>query len=188
MKLFTSKREKKLWICTFAVILAIYSTLTVTRPIASFLRSKGLIVPIFMAGMLLVLVAIVIHGLKVKIGKAEIVVWLGIIGVYLLVLIRMSIPEERTHLIEYSIVALFIHEALNERNKQTGNVPIPAILALIFTAILGAIDEGIQAFLPSRVFDPRDILFNTLAALMAIGGTVCLAWARKQIDKKRMKK
>jgi len=41
------------------------------------------------------------------------------------------------------------------------------------------LDEGIQALLPSRVFDPIDILFNALAGLMAVLASVALAWARR---------
>ncbi len=33
-------------------------------------------------------------------------------------------------------------------------------------------------FLPSRVFDPEDILFNVLAAVMAVAASVALGWAR----------
>ena len=40
------------------------------------------------------------------------------------------------------------------------------------------IDECIQAFIPSRVFDPEDILFNVLAAMMAVVSSVALSWAR----------
>ena len=32
--------------------------------------------------------------------------------------------------------------------------------------------QCIQAFLPSRVFDPRDILYNVVAAVMAVAAGV----------------
>jgi VanZ family protein len=96
-----------------------------------------------------------------------------------MVFVRMAIPEERTHLIEYGVVAVFIHEALIERNKQGRRVRFPALYAVLATALVGALDEGIQEILPSRVFDLRDILFNFLAGFMAVTGNLALRWARR---------
>jgi len=48
------------------------------------------------------------------------------------------------------------------------------------TAILGWLDEGIQAILPNRVYDVRDVGFNALAGLMAIAASLGLAWARRR--------
>jgi VanZ family protein len=47
------------------------------------------------------------------------------------------------------------------------------------------LDEFIQAFLPSRVFDPADILFNVLAAVMAAAASVALRWARRRSWRRR---
>ena len=47
------------------------------------------------------------------------------------------------------------------------------------------LDEGIQAFLPSRVFDPQDMLFNVLAAAMAVAAGAALAWARRWTSRPR---
>jgi VanZ family protein len=92
----------------------------------------------------------------------------------------MAIPAvERTHLIEYGVVAVFIYEALAERVTQGRHVPMPALLAVLITVLIGIADECLQAFLPSRVFDPRDILFNSLAAVMTVVASVFLGWVRK---------
>ncbi len=40
---------------------------------------------------------------------------------------------------------------------------------------MGLIDELIQWFLPNRVFDPIDIVFNTAAAVLAVSAAVLLA-------------
>ena len=47
------------------------------------------------------------------------------------------------------------------------------------TAALGLFDKCIQALLPSRIFDPLDILFYMLAGTMAVGASMALAWVRK---------
>jgi VanZ family protein len=44
---------------------------------------------------------------------------------------------------------------------------------------LGCLDEGIQAILPNRVYDIRDIGFNAAAGLMAMAAILVLARARR---------
>jgi VanZ family protein len=83
-------------------------------------------------------------------------------------------------------LAVFIHEALTERASQGRRVPVPALLAIPATSLLGVIDECIQAFLPSRVFDSRDILFNVLAGVMAVAASVALGWARLRVGRRRL--
>ena len=182
MAVFSSDRERRLWLWTLAVVATIYSTLGLARILAEALREHGLLessfsVGVFLLGMILVAATVVTHGVKVR--PAQIVVALGIAAVYLMVFFRMAIPEERTHLIEYGVVGVFIHEALVERAGQGRPVLAPPLLAVLATAALGLLDECIQAFLPSRVFDPQDILFNVLAGAMAVGASVALAWARR---------
>ena len=178
MTLFSSNRERRLWVWTLAVVVAIYSTMGLAQTLAGALRDRGLLNAGFFLGMFLVLAAIVIQGLKTRPGGPEIGVALGVAGAYLIVLLRMAIPEERSHLIEYSVVALFIHAALAERASQGRRVPVPALLAVLATTLIGVLDECFQALLPNRVIDPRDILFNILAGVMAVTASVALGWAR----------
>jgi VanZ family protein len=99
---------------------------------------------------------------------------------------RITLLEERSHLIEYSVVAVFIYEALIERKSNGERVPYPAILAIILTSLIGFLDECIQLLMPSRVFDLQDILFNTLAAVFAVIAIQVLAWTRKRIRKRKV--
>ena len=124
-------------------------------------------------------------GLRVRPGRVEVAVALGVVAAYLLVFVRMSIPTERSHLIEYGVVALFIHEALRERASRGRRVPATALMAVLATALIGVIDECIQLFLPSRVYDPLDMLFNVLAAGMAVAASSSLGWARKRTNRSR---
>ena len=59
-------------------------------------------------------------------------------------------------------------------------MPVPAVLAIVATALLGWLDEAIQLFLPDRVYDLRDVGFNALAGLMAVVASAALAWARRR--------
>ena len=176
---FSSDRERRLWAWTLAVVVAIYSTLGLARTVAGVLREQGLLVAAFTLGLVLVGITVLVLGLRRRPGGAEIGVALGIATAYYMVLVRMALPEERTHLIEYGVVAVFIHEALKERASQGRAVPVPALLAVGAASVVGVIDECIQAIIPSRVFDTEDILFNFLAAAMAVASTVALRWARR---------
>lgn len=182
MTLFSSRRERRLWLWVLAVIVAIYATLGLAQQWAAALEERGLLdftVGLFLLCMLLVGLTILTQGLRVRPGGAEVAVFIGVATAYLLVLTRMTIPTERSHLIEYSIVGVLIHEALTERRGNGRHVPLPPVLAVLITVALGALDEGIQWLLPNRVFDPVDILFNTLAGTMAVGGSLALTWARR---------
>ncbi len=181
MFFFTSKREKNLWLWAFTVIIAIYSTLGLAGKLAAFLRDRNLLDSIYVFGFALAVIAIIGSGLKMKLRQREIWILLGIVAVYAMVSVRFFLsPEERTHLFEYGIVATLIHQALLERLRNRGKVPVPALLAIIITALLGWFDEGIQAILPTRVYDIRDVGFNALAGFMAIMASVVLGVVRKR--------
>ena len=177
---FTSDRERRLWAWTLAVVAAIYSTLGLARTLAAVLGDSGVGAGLFILCCLLVLAAVVTQGLKTRPGGAEIGVALGVAAAYILVFVRMSIPTERSHLIEYGVVALFVHEALTERASRGRRVPAPGLLAVLATGLVGVLDECIQRLLPSRVFDPVDMLFNVLAAIMAVAASSALCWARRR--------
>ena len=182
MTLFASRRERRLWLWVLAVMAAIYLTLGLAQRLTETLEERGLLdftVGLFLLCMLLVGLTILTQGLRVRPGGAEVAVAVGVATAYLLVLTRMTIPTERSHLIEYSIVGVLIYEALIERKRRGRRVPLPPVLAVLITVALGALDEGIQWLLPIRVFDPVDILFNTLAGTMAVGGSLALTWARR---------
>lgn len=181
MSLFSSDRERKLWFWALVVIVAIYSTLGLAGTFAKVLRQRNLLNIAFAVGFVLVIVAIAGSGLKRRPGRREIWVTLGIVAVYGMVMIRLSLsPEERTHLFEYGLVAVLIYQALIERVRNGREVPVPAILAILTTGLLGWLDEGIQAILPNRVYDIRDVGFNALAGLMAVVASFVLGRVRQR--------
>lgn len=182
MALFTSSREKQLWLYVVIVVGAIFSTLILGRPFVEILGNQNIQAVIFLLAMLLVATTIIVHGLKRRPGKAEFSIWLGLTAVYMMVFLRLGLPE-RSHLIEYSVLAIFIHNALSERINHTNRVPLPGLVAFFATFIIGVIDESIQLLLPERVFDPIDILFNGSAALMAIGSVIALQWVGRKFKK-----
>ncbi|WP_299552867.1 VanZ family protein [Seonamhaeicola sp.] len=181
---FTSTREKRLWFWAFAVFAAIFSTLFIGQPLANQSRDQNVQAVFFVFGMLLIAIAVVMHGLKTKPSKIELTIILGIIAVYVMFIFRLGAPE-RSHLIEYSILTIFIHKALTERANQRKLMLKPAFFALALTICIGAFDETIQLVLPNRVFDPIDILFNGIAATMAIASSLILIWVREHVTNRK---
>jgi hypothetical protein len=177
--MFKSSAEKRLWLYALLVLAAIFSTLFLGRPLQEMLRDQNTQAVFFLIGLILTWVTITVHGLKIRPSKIELAIWLGLVSVYTMLIFRLGAPE-RSHLIEYSVLAIFIQKALLERFKDENNNLKPALIALLMTIIIGVIDESIQKVLPNRVFDPEDIVFNSLAALMAIGGSMILTWGRKK--------
>ena len=49
-------------------------------------------------------------------------------------------------------------------------------MAVLLTTIVGWLDEGIQAVLPNRVYDLRDVAFNALAAVVCLIAVELVRW------------
>ncbi len=182
-RVFASRRERRLWGLTLVVVVAIFATLGLQRALADALGETFLGAALFVVGMALVAGAVVLQSLRRRPGGLEIGVALGVLAAYLMVFVRMVSPVERSHLIEYGVVALFVHEALLERASAGRPVRSPAGLAIALTAAIGALDEGLQLLIPERVFDPVDLAFNAVAAVMAVGASVALRWARRRMER-----
>ena len=77
-----------------------------------------------------------------------------------------------------------IYQALRERARHGAGVRVPALLALVVTALLGWLDEGIQALLPNRVYDNFDVLSNAVAALIGIAGSVVVGRVNAVVERR----
>jgi len=80
-------------------------------------------------------------------------------GSGLFVLATRSVPAETIHLIEYGLLAWPAVYAASRR-REGGQVYLRAWAAVI---VVGVGDEILQGFLPNRVCDLRDMIFNALA-------------------------
>ena len=166
---FASRRERWLWALVAAVVAGIYATLGVAGELASELRNRDLLDALFFGAFVVMLVAIAVAARRVRLGGLELGVVLAVVCAYMMLFLRMGIPEERSHLIEYSVVALLMHEAWIERQAAGRVVRSPGLFAFVGASVVGIVDEMIQALLPNRVFDVVDIGFNVLAAALAVG-------------------
>ncbi|MDH3708357.1 MAG: VanZ family protein, partial [Cyclobacteriaceae bacterium] len=105
MSLFTSKRERNLWLWALIVLLLIYSTLWLTGLLAEILAENTLLTISFAIGLLLIAITVVGCGLVRKGKWREVWLIVGMVAVYGMILVRLGL-QERSHLIEYSVLAL----------------------------------------------------------------------------------
>ena len=177
MSLFTSTQEKRFWLLALLVATTILSTLFIGQPLRRLLSSQDLQAVIFLGGMLMLGLAVVLQGWQTKPHVLEVIIWVGLIAVCGLFFLRLGLPE-RSHLIEYSALTIFILNALQERSKHKQLLASPYLATFFLTFPLSLLDELLQLFIPDRVFDPNDILFNGLAIGMTIGAISLLRWAK----------
>jgi len=104
--------------------------------------------------------------------------------VYLQLLSRMDVLQERLHLLEYGVIALALRAAV-AASLVARRPALPAAgaaataAALVATIAAGWLDEGIQALLPNRYYDVRDVGFNALAGGLALAVRALLGRARR---------
>ncbi len=174
-----SKRESRLWLATGLCIFLIYSSLYLARPVAEYLRERNLL-RLAVLLVFLLAAALVVWRLLVTDSNWRVLVTVGVIAAGYLALLTAvpMMPEERLHFLEYGVVAALIYQALRERQLHSDPAlsgrtdPLlwlsPFTTAIVLTGIVGWVDEGIQAVLPNRVYDLRDVAFNTAAAIICL--------------------
>ncbi len=171
-------REKRLWLWALLIVLAIFTSLFIGQPLQDQLRNQYLQAGLFLLGMALVGATILVHGIRFRPGKFELTILIGVAAVGFMLFFRLGAPE-RSHMIEYSVLAVFVHGAMVERWSPQDVKP--AIVAFFVTFIIGVIDETVQIVIPHRVFDFEDIVFNGMVIGVAIIGSTLLHWMRRRM-------
>ena len=103
------------------------------------------------------------------------------LGYGVLIFFVCKYPAERFHLLEYGVLVILVYRALVTRIK-TARI---YLFVILYTFGVGLIDELIQALLPSRVYDTRDIAINWAASLLAAGLLVAATWRWSGMMKKQ---
>jgi len=165
--LFHAARERRLWLGVGVYLVAIYSTLGLMPQPMNWLRSRGLLGPLtYVAlGAGIAAAAFSLRDLGPRALTALAAAALG----YALWMRSQSIVQERLHLFEYGLLAVLLRSALAERFRDRKH---PRAwrdgAAVLLAGAAGWIDEGIQYFLPNRVYDLRDVRLNVLSASAAV--------------------
>jgi hypothetical protein len=102
----------------------------------------------------------------VALGRKRAVLALLCLAWFVIECWRLAIPEEVTHLLLYGPLGLLLDAALG-RHRPAGWRR--TCLAIALAALIGLSDECLQALMPDRVFDPRDVWFNALGAALPLG-------------------
>ena len=167
------------------MVAAILATLGFGGWLAEVLAELGLLEAasalLFLAGMALVAATVIAHGLARRPSGLNLVIAAGATAMLLLLFLRTAVLAERSHLIEYAVLGAFVYAALAERAAAGRRVPAPWFWAIALTTLVGALDEAVQILIPDRVFDPVDILFNFLAAALAVIGRAGISWTHRRI-------
>jgi VanZ family protein len=153
--------------------------------VLDFLREHGVLRLTMAAAFLGVGGAAVAWAARRGAGPREWATLLAAGGIYAGLAASMEIVQERAHLAEYGILALLFREALAARAAASGAPAAgararvgPGPGACLLTAAAGWSDELVQAVLPNRVYDLRDVGFNTMAGALAVAAATVLAAAR----------
>ncbi len=149
---------------TLGYLLAIYASLGIVRPIAEQLRAAGLLRLTVYSLLGLGTVALLWWRHR-DMARARLA-W-RILLIALLVLISLlfpGLPEEKLHFLTYGLLGWLLCWSM-ESDFPTPRTLLTA-LALAWSA--GTVDELIQWYLPSRIFDLRDIFFNGVAGTAGI--------------------
>lgn len=147
-------------------LLTIYATLGVVRVVTNYLRDQGVLrvsVVVAFTAAAAAMAWLIFRDPRNR-NVRTILGLLAVAAAYAVVILPMGSPEEKIHFIEYGGVALLANASAPSRWKAVKRF----IVCALFVVAAGWIDEGIQALLPSRFYDLRDVTFNAAAGLMAL--------------------
>lgn len=175
---FVTLQEKRYWFYALLVTIGIYSSLFLGPVILKIMDTQSVQALIYGFGLGLILITIFLFAAGDEKWRWLPVI-IGLCAVYMLLFLRLGMAE-RTHLIEYSVLTMFIDKALNERARINKQLKNPQLLTFLLAGSIGVLDEVLQIFLPDRVFDINDILFNAGAILLALIARWILQYAKKK--------
>ncbi len=102
-------------------------------------------------------------------SKGRLTLRLALIALLTAVALFMKgLPEERLHFLTYGLLGWMICWSLESGQQNRLRGAAGWLFAGVLVWLAGGIDECIQWWLPGRVFDIRDILFNGIAGMLGI--------------------
>ncbi len=155
---------------TTAYLLGLYSTLGIVRPLAEQLRATGFLIPT-VAALFVGIVPLALGWRYTGSSRQQMIARIFLLLSLLLIAATIpALPEERVHFITYGLAGWLISwslEPFTESVRQPG-LKEAWLFPCLLVWLAGSIDEGIQWWLPMRVFDVRDILFNGFAGMTGV--------------------
>ncbi|MBD3427012.1 MAG: hypothetical protein GF409_07290 [Candidatus Omnitrophica bacterium] len=157
------------WCLVVAYMLGVYATLTVAPSlwdaVDGYLNGRGLFVVYLAGGFLLAAVFLYMSVFRREKRIVNYIILLGCACIYFILNKLAIYPAEKIHLLEYSLLSVLVFNALKVDFSGYGLELY--VYGLLFCLGAGVIDEVIQLFLPTRVFDWRDVVFNIASSITA---------------------
>ncbi len=177
MILSNISEKNKYWISAGCLLLVIFSTLYIVRPICTYLKCFSYF-PLLMNLMMIVFLSLSVYYFvsrnSIKLMTTYYLLLL-IIGFYIYSILQIKQPEEKLHFIEYGLLAFLVYKALSFDFSMRSSFGF----AFLITLFWGWCDEGIQHILPNRVYDIKDVRLNGMSGLLGL----CLTYIFER-DKK----
>tara|TARA_B100000959_G_scaffold176544_1_gene184824 strand:+ start:2604 stop:3188 length:585 start_codon:yes stop_codon:yes gene_type:complete len=154
------------WRVAVLYLVFVYLTLPFARDIGTYLRSLEML----RFTTLMIFIVVVFTAMALNMERLKTMSLGSIISIVVYLILSFSVffsidaPEERLHIVEYSVMAWMFHWALKDTMKEARAY----LAAFAITFFAGCGDEVIQYFLPDRYYDFRDVLFNAAGASMGI--------------------
>lgn len=108
----------------------------------------------FLTGIFIGILYILSRMKKIKISLPSFFLLLPVVP-FTFLFLKIKLPEEKIHLIEYALLGLLVY-------KDFFKGRIKLYLSILFLIIVASLDEIFQSILPDRIFDWRDIFFNSV--------------------------
>lgn len=157
---------------TLAYLFCIYSTLGIARSAVEYLRSTGLLFPAVIV-LFSSCLPLALFWRYSKISRNRFLLRILLIIALLWAAFSISaLPEERLHFLTYGLAGWLICWSLETTPlfpaRSQKHRLLNCLLPCLLVWLAGGIDELIQWWLPNRVFDIRDIIFNASAGITGI--------------------
>jgi len=154
------------WLPVIGFVLLLYAFVPFGRGVVVALRQNHILGSVVTLVLFVTMAAGVYHvvfnvRLSDRVAFAALAVLAAATGALVL---GLEVPEERIHFLEYGVLAVLARRALDGRWRPAGVY----LGAWLLTSAAGWGDELIQGVVPSRVYDMRDVVVNSVAALVAL--------------------
>ena len=177
--MFHRYSERRLWSLVILYLVGIYTSAYFVQFVMTALRDRGLLRLSLGIGSALLAVLSVAYLARSRPRRSEWLLILLALLIYGWLALRMrAIPQEGLHLIQYGLLGGLFLVAFEARKRTTGRGS-PMLAAMVCTGLAGWVDEGVQAILPNRTYDLRDVRLNALSGLLFL----TLVGVRRKIRK-----
>lgn len=124
-----------------------------------------LLILFFVVLYLLALAAIIHKSIKARIGLKRLILVGLVYAAGFILALRQPYLSEKAHVLEFGLLGWL---AVRDLNRHSGYSAKNLLAALVFIAIIGVLEEGLQKLLPWRVCEIRDMLTDVISGGLGI--------------------